>query len=251
MHKQLNLGQYLPPNRVYRRPTMPTQTSFLFSNDGPLPALSATEWTTQEGIGVFVGAGSLPSLLPIIGVRHPFMVDRNKAVVACSKALCELIVACKNPEGAVHNLTEKLLSDEDGRLWPTDIQRRISEQYKEEKIRLGRSHWSYKYGPTDNFERAQCALTDRPPYFVAADIGNRHLAHTFATIHHEQGITIDFANMTNAFDPQFNNQCHLGTVSKWPFSSGAHILSSSTNTQLTRRIEPAQDFFVRLMADKQ
>lgn len=163
-----------------------------------IPELQTTfKQRERNGIGFFVGAGGVASLLPELPIDIPLVVDRNKAVLELAALLNTLIATENSPEAVL----AKIKSPEIRERYP--IIRDIISTFgdldcidvflQSEAKQYGQFHWTNP----QRFPVVQNALRERPPLYIAADISNPDFSATLKDISSRQGQSITFANFTN------------------------------------------------------
>lgn len=174
----------------------------LISNDEGfaelIPSLQKTfERKPRKGVGLFVGSGGVPSLLPELPINIPLVVDKNKAVLELSELLSGLIVEEASPEAVLSKIRsaeirEKypIINDIVSEFGNLDL---IDGFLKKEGRQYGQFHWTNP----QRFLAAQAALKERPLVHIAADITSPDFATALTEVSRKNGQPITFANFTN------------------------------------------------------
>lgn len=221
----------------------------LVTNDKGLPALLPTlkervREAETDGIGFFIGAGGVFSLLSELEIETPVVVDRNASVLDFSEAL-GAVIADKADDfsqlsgqaavcfEAVAELSEqrseivKRMIAKDGALtW-------VADKLIAEARRYGTAHWSNPDKVTATAE----AIQAHPPTYIAANVQNTGFAKAFSAISGNHGQQITFANLTNIHE--WVARAQMDFMRALPFAPDATILFSSAGSRKPLEMEVA------------
>lgn len=167
--------------------------------------------TKHGGIGVFVGAGGLLSLLPDLPVDVVVMIDLDPSVLKFNETLAKLITKSSTPETVLHQLS----------LNEMPVRYRASSQLLDEADEYGEFHWTHP----SRFPQVQHALRKKPIVYITADITNEGFGADFKCIAHTFNERIRFANLTNVHS--YITPGTMDFLRSWVFEDDPTILYSS------------------------
>ncbi|MBI2589265.1 hypothetical protein HYW35_03660 [Candidatus Saccharibacteria bacterium] len=182
----------------------------------------------RGGIGLFIGAGGMLSILPELQLDRVLMVDYNPHVLSFNADLAELISHSNMPAEVIKSLWDKAYAG--SKLDPANSDSYSHIQYLIKMIGLEAGEYGdYHWTDLDRFARTQEALRSTPVSWIAADVTSIGFGERLQSYTAETGTRISFANLTSL---------HVWLKSKdfcqtWPFDDTPLVLYSDSS-HLTR-----------------
>lgn len=190
-----------------------------------------------EGVGLFVGPGNMPSLLPELRIETPVMVDVSAVTTELSRLLRSAIIdraaelsQCTGEEfrGAYLTVCDRMLEELAGRieghpvLADVPLSRWTASELHTEAWQAHGFHWS----DPALIERSAAALAATEPAYVQADLTNQDFIDGFATVCAERDTKITFANFTNVHEWIEQAGGSMSFLHRLPFAPDAVVLYS-------------------------
>ncbi len=196
----------------------------------------------QRGLGFFIGSGGLVSMLPILKIDRPIVVDRDPVVLEVNRVMIDTIVSADTPKEAVQTITRQVEHGEHPafanlskpqRNWTLN---ELIDGIDREAEAYGKYHWTQKR----RFPGAQTVLRERPPIWVNGNITSPDTMFFLKTAASQCGRPITFANLSNAHH-WLPDQFDMGFMRHWPIVENATIVYSMADSRVSR-IHPVMRF---------
>lgn len=196
----------------------------------------------NSGIGLFIGAGGMLSMLPELNIDLVVLADTSRTVIEFNRTLTSLVEYARSPKQVVEFVS--LPTNDPTYPEPDiiDLMELLDVRIKERPSELGRliedeavEYGEYHWTNPDRFRKVQHALGRVPIVWAWSEVSSQQFSSALNSVSDQSGLELTFVNFTNFhewLDITPGSRPVDNFLPEWPIGQLAALYSLRTDQQI-------------------